>query len=528
MSASRWLSILWIVSVLSSCTSAPTVPVSTQELHQPSPLAKYNAEIETIDCPFQLPADVDPAWVQCKNLVVPEDRSQTQGRKIKIAYLILRTPSSAPKTDPLLILYTTPSQQMDISLSFAYALGSELFRTRDAVVIDVRGVGFSDPSFTCPELNTLYTEALEASPIDDLMPTRWLETEQDCYQSWVSKGYDMQRYGTVDIAADLEDLRQVEGYQQWNIIGVGYGSRLAYSLARDYPQTVRSMVLDAPEPVNGDLYTLQAQNRERVLNQILDGCTSDSTCNKAFPHIKQSFYQLMDDLDNKPVQVEVTNLQNGLRYLMWVNGDRFLNAVLEAIAYQGRQFIPELPRMITQVKNGQYYKLAEILGSRISANEPSSVVMQNRINCLERVFAIPSSEVINANRVVEPRIANSYNEDYQSYERTCHQIFKDLYTGTQNLTALTSSGNIPALLLLGDQNSFVSPDWARAVTVSLKNTTYLEISHQGVNDWLFNPISATGKSCITPIVNAFIQDPATIPPTECAAKRHPVLWITFQ
>jgi pimeloyl-ACP methyl ester carboxylesterase len=527
MAGRSLLVLLCIAFLISSCTQVSRTPVPTIAPYQPNPLALYNAVIEKIDCPFSLPADVDPAWVDCNHLVVPEDRGQADGRKVKIAYLILKTPSSTPKTDPLLILYTRPSQQLDISLSFAYSLGATLFRDRDAVVVDVRGAGFSEPSFSCPELNDLYLERLEASPDDPLMWDRWVDTEKTCYQAWQSKGYDLNHYSTTDIAADLEDLRQAAGYTQWNIIGAGYGTRLAYSLARDYPQSIRSVVLDEPEPFDGDVFTEQAQNWERIIDLVLDGCAADKSCNQAFPNTKKIFYQLIDDLNSMPARMEVTNLQNGLRYPMVVNGNRFLEVVIDAITYDGPRYIPEIPRMIAQAKQGNYRKLAEMLGSRISANEPLDTLMQDRINCVERVFPMSSQSIQSANQDVNTQIATVTNEQYQLLERGCHQIFEDLVTGDQTRTELAYTAGLPTLMILGEQNGFVAPEPIKAVAKRLENSIYLEISQQGATDWLYNPISVTGKSCITPIVTGFILDPSKDLNIDCVANRLPISWVTL-
>ena len=60
-----------------------------------------------------------------------------------------------------------------------------------------------------------------------------------------TEGIDLTDYHSEASAADLDELRQALGYEQWNVLGVSYGARLALATMRSYPDGVRSVILDS-------------------------------------------------------------------------------------------------------------------------------------------------------------------------------------------------------------------------------------------------------------------------------------------
>ncbi|TVR87244.1 MAG: alpha/beta fold hydrolase [Saprospirales bacterium] len=57
-------------------------------------------------------------------------------------------------------------------------------------------------------------------------------------------GVDLNHYNNRTIVQDLEDLRKSLGVEEWNLLGISYGTRLAQTYMRDYPEGLRSVVLD--------------------------------------------------------------------------------------------------------------------------------------------------------------------------------------------------------------------------------------------------------------------------------------------
>ena len=56
---------------------------------------------------------------------------------------------------------------------------------------------------------------------------------------------DLNGYTSAEAADDIEDLRVALGYSQLNLYALSYGTRLALTVARRHPASVRAMVLDS-------------------------------------------------------------------------------------------------------------------------------------------------------------------------------------------------------------------------------------------------------------------------------------------
>ena len=68
------------------------------------------------------------------------------------------------------------------------------------------------------------------------------------------------QYNSTTAAEDIADYLAVSGIDSVNVYGASYGTRIAFSLLRDHPQRVRSMVLESVLPPDADL-VLAAANR---------------------------------------------------------------------------------------------------------------------------------------------------------------------------------------------------------------------------------------------------------------------------
>nr|WP_246852121.1 alpha/beta fold hydrolase [Patulibacter sp. SYSU D01012] len=118
-----------------------------------------------------------------------------------------------------------------------------LLKGRDLLTVDTRGTGRSSDLIVCPELETTAVTALSSS---DLVAS--------CARRF---GGATDRYGTADVVADLDAVRQAEGYDRLVVVGVSYGTFTAQRYAAAYPGRVTRLVLDSSvDPTGDDPYTL--------------------------------------------------------------------------------------------------------------------------------------------------------------------------------------------------------------------------------------------------------------------------------
>jgi pimeloyl-ACP methyl ester carboxylesterase len=85
-------------------------------------------------------------------------------------------------------------------------------------------------------------------------------------------------FGTDDVVADMEDLRQALGVDRWSIDGISYGTFVGERYALAHPARVSKLVLDSVVPSSGqtDLGVAEFAATARVLKSLCGTrCVSD-------------------------------------------------------------------------------------------------------------------------------------------------------------------------------------------------------------------------------------------------------------
>src|SRR5215472_777739 len=216
----------------------------------------------------------------CGILVVREDRSNPHSRTINLAVAIFKTPSSTPALDPVIYLSGGPGESplTDIAPNFTSNSLSESLGNRDLIVFDPRGTQNSQPSLDCPELRQAEYGSLDQnlSPAQEVAIQR--AALMSCYSRLVGEGIDLSLYNTVTTAADVNDLLQALGYKQVNLNGGSYGTRLALEVMKDYPQRVRSVILDAVFPPQVTFFTSLPPAFMRSFDTLFMHCATEVIC----------------------------------------------------------------------------------------------------------------------------------------------------------------------------------------------------------------------------------------------------------
>ena len=261
--------------------------------------------LQETSCWFDPPAS-DPA-TQCYFMHVPQDYEESDGRWIYFPVVVIRQGTAGPGKNPVLHLGGGgPGNPLgflpgaDVDWIWSLYQGMSTDRGRDLVMIEPRGVGYSKPSLSCPEYVELAEELLaqQISPEEENRLTR--ETYLECRDRLVDEDVDFSFYNSAVVARDMEHLRKAMGVKQWNLYGVSYGSRYAQTMARDYGQSVESMVLDAatfPDIVyterSGEAYM---QSLERLFRY----CENEAPCKAALGDVRAAFWELVQQLEDSP------------------------------------------------------------------------------------------------------------------------------------------------------------------------------------------------------------------------------------
>ncbi len=477
-------------------------PTDTPE-PTPLPVPAYEPVFEPSNCQFTEPEGFD---ITCGYLIVPEDRAQAEsGDNVRLHVAIFASESSSPAADPVVYLEGGPGGDALETVEFAFEDNfAPLLADRDLIMFDQRGTGYSEPSLACPEI-------IDASidVIDEIL-TNEEETELEtnamtaCHDRLVEDGVNLAAYNSSESAADLNDLRIALEIDSWNVYGISYGTKLAMTTMRDYPEGIRSVVLDSSYPLPVGLSTDLLENVDRAFDTFFAGCAADEACNAAYPDLEATFYETAVSLDNNPVIIPVTNFLTNSKYDAAADGSALISALFQSL--YSAEIIPILPKMIVETAAGDYQQLGLLLSLTITNSDFISHGMNTSVQCHEEIVfeTVADAEAsLDAYPELEGLIGDP-NSDF---------VICDLWeAGAADAIDNTAvSSNIPTLVMAGEYDPITPPAWGELAAATLPNSYYFEYPGLG------HGASISGD-CPQGMMMAFLNEPTTMPDDACIAE----------
>lgn len=480
-------------------TAAPTMTAAPTATAVPA----FQPVFEEARCQFDVPSGRD---ARCGYLTVPEDHFDVEnGRTLRLHVAIFASDSANPAPDPVVYLEGGPGGDAleTVPLIFEERFAPFL-ADRDFIMFDQRGTGYSEPSLACPEYTELAYETLEM----DLEPEEEIDLVIDaltqCHRRLLNEDVNFTVYNSAQSAADVDGLRAALGYEQWNLFGISYGTRLAQTIMRDFPAGVRSAVLDSSYPLSADLNTEIAANADRAIAVFFASCAADPGCNETFPNLETVFFDLVDRLNAEPITVQVFNIFEGDRYDALLGGDDLITVLFQSL--YAAELIPSLPQLIYEVAEGNTTNLGALLSSFLLNVDFVSVGMQYAVQCSEEAaFSAPGDGAAAA--AAYPELAEVFVLNAEIDEQVC--AFWGAGTADARENELVIS-EIPTLILAGEFDPITPPAWADQVAAGLSNATVFEYPAMG------HGVSLS-DACPREMVLAFWVDPLAAPNAACIA-----------
>ena len=182
-------------------------------------------------------------------------------------------------------------------------------------------------------------------------------------------------FTTKEIVEDVNDLRIALGYDMVNLHGESYGTTVAEEVARKYPETVRSLVLDAVEDPN-DGFEIWPDAASDALNSVFDDCAADEACNGAFPNLREVWLDVLARADENPGTITAEDMFTGDQYPVLL--DRVnLGIWAWRITYSHTNF-STIPQIVYQLSEGNYDVLEPIFQqscARYKASELGHILL---------------------------------------------------------------------------------------------------------------------------------------------------------
>ena len=495
-------------------TPQPEPPTDTPAPAPTEAPPEPGAAFEPAPCPMQLPSgQTEGVTVECGYLVVPENRANPESDTIRLAVAIFHPPGGTTEPDPIVYLSGGPggSGLEFLFISFDLAFAPVLAAGRDLIVLDQRGIGRSEPALDCPEVAELGLELLDwevdGKVLDDEEANDlFMDTVAACEED-LSAIADLTAYNTASNAADINDLRLALGYDQVNLWGGSYGTRLALGVMRDYPEGLRSVVLDSVYPPDVDLYMELPANADRAFDTLFYGCAADAACNAAFPDLEWVFFDTVERLNETPGAYEVTNALTGDRYDVLIDGDTLV-AMLFSFLYH-TDVIPSLPQIIYDVADGNFDLFALIQGSLMAQREVMSLGMQLSVQCNEE-YAFNSLEEYETMLADYPRLQGFLEDALVGKPgfAVCEQWDSGQADPIENQAVVS---DVPTLVMAGEFDPITPPAWARHVAGTLSKSTVVEFAGVGHG-------ASVVEGCPRDMLLAFFNDPTGALDDDCVTE----------
>ena len=487
-------------------TSPPSTPGSI-----PTPTSPSRSEaFQEADCDFEVPQEAD---VECGFVSVPENRESDSDNTVRLYVAIYHSFNPSPATDPIIFLQGGPgSKAVQPFATYFESFIAPMLNDRDFIIFDQRGAGLSEPSLDCPELSAVKMQDLRGELRPDELATSYSDAFLACHDRLTGSGVDLAAYTSAASATDINEIISALGYNQVNLFGVSYGTRLALTVMREYPEIVRSAVLDSSLPLETRLYNETTSTADYALNTLFAGCAEDSGCSAAYPDLETVFFGLVSQLDAQPITVTLINPLTSLPYDVSLSGSSLINATLWGM--YSSYLIPILPKAIYSARQGDTSLLSEFFSVSTMTYDDISIGAKASIECHEQVYAT-TLEDLEADLAAFPRL--------EAYGRA------SLYGSPENLFAICDSwgaapfdpddsqpliSSLPTLILAGEYDPVTPPSFGKQIAANLENSDFIEIPGQG------HAPAARGwdVSCPLTVTLTYINDPIAGPDASCVTE----------
>jgi len=452
MSKSRFSTRFTLLAISACLLVACGQPSKRTPVPTPAPRV-----FEPVKCKGSTPPGLK---MDCGYLSVPEDRAKPEGHQIRLYVSILRSRSKTPQPDPLFYLEGGPGGRAHEMIYPLFSLLNNVLAERDIVILDQRGTGFSEPALACPEPNQKKLEAIAAGQSNEETFSQEQIGWQACRERLASEEINLSMYNSAASAADITELAKALGYQEYNLLGISYGTRLALTILRDYPQGVRSVILDSVIPPNVDFFETKNANAQRALDLVFERCAADQKCSEKFPDLKADFNALVDQLNKEPITVEAA----GISYP--VHGDDLVNIVFNTL--YDYETIRQLPELITNTSQGSTDWLKMWLDYMYDMSIDWGAHLSSW--CSEEAPYNSPNETAQQNAELDPAILAGMELDGDAY-RTC-KLWDVAPAGKEESDAVSST--VPVLMLVGDYDPVTPPEFARLTAETLENARLYE------------------------------------------------------
>lgn len=456
---------------------------------------------EVSDVPVSAPV-TEPAWLgacqrpddlalvglyaesRCGQLSLAEDPQQPDGRKIDIAVMVLPAIARIAAADPVFFLAGGPGQSAIETGPGVFQMLPELRRQRDIVLVDQRGTGASN-SLACVtteqqddfSLSSGAQTALQVARLKACLPT--LDAAPALYT-------------TASAVQDLEAVRQALGYEQINLFGISYGTRVALVYLREYPARVRALLLDGVAPPGISIVAEFVRTGDAALDRLFADCQAVTACAQAFPDLAGHFLATLERLRAEPGLWPLRHPGTGAQVDVWID-EQLVTGIVRQVLYQ-RTLSTLLPLALEQAWRGDYQALLTLGYQFSGGGESISLGMMASVFCTEDM-AQAALLIDERGDGLGAKPGKYFSPSMNDQMAEICQFWPTAAPAVGDFAAVTS--NTPVLLISGELDPVTPPAFAEQALATLANARHVIVAGVGHN--------AAFTGCVPSLLSEFVE-----------------------
>lgn len=226
--------------------------------------------------------DGTPDGARCGTVAVPLDRADPAAKLLHIAFeLFPARDTSQPAISTVVFSSGGPGVSNIANAAFLAERFAPVLDRHDLLLIDHRGTGPSD-AIDCPGLQHVQGDQTVAA--------------REC---GAQLGAAASRYGSGDVADDVDDVRAALGIDKIDYFGVSYGAVDVRAYAYRHADHLRSAVFDSPYNSQDPSFVRTLPTAMQRISVLV--CERSPSCAAAYPNPRRTFVELVRTLRRHPV-----------------------------------------------------------------------------------------------------------------------------------------------------------------------------------------------------------------------------------
>lgn len=448
-------------------------------------------------------------------LQVPENRSKPNGKSVRLPVYIFKSRNPGKNKDP--IIYTVGGPGASTMRSAQFMKYYQYLDDRDFILFEQRGTEYSQPNLGCPEWVEVNAQlrlnkftGVKTQKVQDPL----VKAVEQCRQKHTIEGVDLDSYNTTENAADINDLAVALKLEQYNLLTISYSTRLAQTLMRDYPERIRSVVMDSSLPLSQRWDEQSISNTIATLNKIFQDCESQEYCHKTYPELKDKFYGVLETFTKTPLSIQLTHPETKKPF----THDIYSNDIVTVFSGFTDKQLPYIPLQLASFVKGDYSDITDFYQKQLESS--FDTLQQSKKGFSDSIgsgigmrLSVWCSEETPNNDTVLTELEQT---KFAFMKKTSPRIFEPAICSAWQVStnkAFSTSpvhSDIPVLLLSGGYDLITPPKWTKDMKKRLVNSFHLVFS-----GWTHNVTTNWSNSCGMTVANEFFNNPHRRPTSQC-------------